>query len=168
MSDVKRRDFLRGGVAGLAVATGLAPLSDAKQAEAATPAKTVDYPIIDIAPLASIEPGSEIAFDYPDENSPAVLLRMADPVESGIGPDKDIVAYSMLCTHKGCPLNYLADRKMLVCPCHWSSFDPAKGGRMIIGQASQSLPQMQLDIRDGMVRAVGVDGLIYGRHTNIL
>ena len=74
----------------------------------------------------------------------------------------------MLCTHKGCPLNYVADRKSLVCPCHWSSFDPSKGGRLVIGQASQSLPQMQLDIQDGMVRAVGLDGLIYGRHTNIL
>jgi len=89
-------------------------------------------------------------------------------VTGGIGPNKDIVAYSMLCTHKGCPLNYLADRQMLVCPCHWSSFDPAKGGRLVIGQASQSLPSVQLDVADGMVRATGVDGLIYGRHTNIL
>ena len=37
MSDVKRRDFLRGGVAGLAVATGLAPLGEGKKAEAMNP-----------------------------------------------------------------------------------------------------------------------------------
>lgn len=168
MSDVKRRDVLRGGVAGLAVAAGLAPIPSAGGAKAAVAETAPDYPVVDIAPLASIPPGTEIAFDYPDENSPAVLLRLAEPAEQGVGPDADIVAYSMLCTHKGCPLNYLPERKMLVCPCHWSSFDPAKAGRIIIGQASQALPQMRLEVSDGMVRAVGVDGLIYGRHTNIL
>ncbi len=168
MADVDRRRFLQGGVAGLAVASGLAPAIKPGEAEAATKDASPNYPSVDIVPLASIPPGAEIAFDYPDENSPAVLLRLDQPAEGGIGPDKDIVAFSMLCTHKGCPLNFLADQKSLVCPCHWSSFDPAKAGRLVIGQASQSLPQMQLEVRDGMVRAVGVDGLIYGRHTNIL
>lgn len=168
MADVDRRRFLQGGVAGLAVASGLAPAIKPDTAKAAATKPTASYPSVDIAPLGSIAPGSEIAFDYPDENSPAVLLRLDQPAEGGIGPNKDIVAFSMLCTHKGCPLNFLADQKSLVCPCHWSSFDPAKGGRLVIGQASQSLPQMQLDVRDGMVRAVGIDGLIYGRHTNIL
>ena len=168
MADVNRRRFLQGGVAGLAVASGLAPVIKTGKAKAATTEASPSYPSVDIAPLTSIVPGSEIAFDYPDENSPAVLLRMDQPAEGGIGPDKDIVAFSMLCTHKGCPLNYLADQKSLVCPCHWSSFDPAKGGRLVIGQASQSLPQMQLEVQDGMVRAVGIEALIYGRHTNIL
>jgi arsenite oxidase small subunit len=168
MAEVNRRNFLKGSVAGLAVASGLAPVGVADEAKAATPTKPTVYPVVDIAPLASIPPGTEIPFDYPDENSPAMLLRLGEAVENGVGPDKDIVAFSMLCTHKGCPLNYLADRKMLVCPCHWSSFDPSKAGRLVIGQASQALPQMQLDINDGMVRAVDVDGLIYGRHTNIL
>jgi arsenite oxidase small subunit len=168
MADVNRRRFLQGGVAGLAVASGLAPAARPKKAEAAATDAQPNYPSLDIAPLESIPPGAEIAFDYPDENSPAVLLRLGAPADGGVGPDGDIVAFSMLCTHKGCPLNYLAERKMLVCPCHWSSFDPAKAGRLIIGQASQSLPQMRLEVRDGMVRAVGIDGLIYGRHTNIL
>jgi arsenite oxidase small subunit len=168
MMDVKRRNFLKGGVASLAVASGLVGVGNQGAAEAATPQPENTYPTVDIAPLVSIPPGTEVAFDYPDEASPSVLLRLGKPAEGGIGPEKDIVAFSLLCTHKGCPLNYVADRKTLVCPCHWSSFDPSKGGRLVIGQASQSLPQMQLDIQDGMVRAVGLDGLIYGRHTNIL
>ncbi|MEK9753893.1 MAG: arsenate reductase (azurin) small subunit [Rhodospirillaceae bacterium] len=167
MRDVRRRDFLKGGVAvaaGVGVAAKVMPTAaETKKAEAA-PA----YPSVDIAPLVSIPPGTEIPFDYPDGNSPAVLLRLKQPADGGVGPDRDIVAFSLLCTHKGCPLNFLADRQMLVCPCHWSSFDPAKGGRLIIGQASQSLPQMTLEVKEGMVRAVGIEGLIYGRHTNIL
>ena len=163
MSGVNRRDFIKTSVAGIAAATTVG--AAAKSPNAAT--KT-EYPVVDVAPLGSLAPGAEVAFDYPDADSPAVLLRLAAPVAGGIGPNKDIVAYSMLCTHKGCPLNYLADRQMLVCPCHWSSFDPAKSGRLGIEQASQSLPSVQLDVADGMVRATGVDGLIYGRHTNIL
>jgi arsenite oxidase small subunit len=125
-------------------------------------------PAVAVAPLAELQPGGAIGFAYPDEESPAVLLRLAGPVDGGIGPGQDIVAFSTLCTHKGCPVAYHAERQMLICPCHWSSFDPAKGGRMIIGQASQGLPKITLRIEAGMVEAVGLEGLIYGRHTNIL
>lgn len=163
MSGVNRRDFIKTSVAGIAAATTVGAAAKSSKAAVKT-----EYPIVDVAPLDSLAPGAEVTFDYPDADSPSVLLRLSAPVDGGIGPNKDIVAYSMLCTHKGCPLNYLADRQMLVCPCHWSSFDPAKGGRLVIGQASQSLPSVQLDVANGMVRATGVDGLIYGRHTNIL
>ena len=168
MMDLKRRNFLKGGVAGVAVASGLVGVGKKADAEAETTKPIGLYPKLTIAPLDSILPQTEMPFDYPDENSPAILLRLDQSAEGGIGSNRDIVAFSMLCTHKGCPLNFVKDRKALVCPCHWSSFDPVKGGRLVIGQASQSLPRMQLDIKDGMVRAVGVDGLIYGRHTNIL
>jgi len=163
MSTVNRRDFIKTGVAVLAAAPTVGVSSRIASAASATA-----FPAVDIAPLESIQVGAELAFEYPDPDAPSLLLRMPEPVLGGAGPNKDIVAYSMLCTHKGCPLNYLADQRMLVCPCHWSSFDPAKGGRLIIGQASQSLPQIRLEIANGMVRAVGMDGLIYGRHTNIL
>jgi len=156
-----RREMLSlGAMAG--VAAGVGPT---QWAAAETPAT---FPTATVTPLAELEPGAEIAFDYPDADSPAVLLRFAGPVDGGIGPDQSIVAYSLLCTHKGCPVAYNAERKMLICPCHWSSFDPAKRGRMIIGQASQGLPQITLRIEAGMIEAVGVEGLIYGRHTNIL
>ena len=162
MTGVNRRDFIKTGAAGLAAATvaGVAPPTSASQ--------TTDYLAIDVAMLDTLEPGAEVAFEYPDANAPSILLRLKEAVPGGVGPGKDIVAYSMLCTHKGCPLNFLSERQMLVCPCHWSSFDPGKKGRLVIGQASQSLPMIQLEIRGGMVRAVGMDGLIYGRHTNIL
>lgn len=159
-----RRDFLRlggaaGVVAGAAIGERVAPPAQAQSS---------GYPVTDVAKLADIEVGKEVTFAYPDEDSPAVLVRLDSAAQGGIGPDESIVAFSLLCTHKGCVVGYKADRKMLLCPCHWSSFDPAKGGRLIIGQASAPLPQITLRISDGTVQAVGVDGLIYGRHTNIL
>ena len=39
---------------------------------------------------------------------------------------------------------------------------------MIIGQGSENLPRITLRVANGTVEAVGVEGLIYGRLTNIL
>jgi arsenite oxidase small subunit len=169
---MSRRDFLVVGAAGVAGAVAAPCLSrNAAAADAASPAKAAmakEFPVVDVAPLAAIGPGAQIAFNYPDADSPAVLVALPAPATGGVGPNNRLVAFSILCTHKGCPVNYLAERRMFVCPCHWSSFDPAKRGNMVIGQGSQPLPQIALRVKDGVVQAHGVDGLIYGRHTNIL
>lgn len=156
-----RRDFLRLGGAGLALAA-------AGSAAAQTTKDGSSYPIVNVAKLGDIAPGAEISFEYPDAQSPAVLLRLAAPARGGIGPGESIVAFSALCTHKGCPVSYRAERGMFICPCHWSTFDPGKNGALVIGQASEALPQIRLQVSGGIVQAVGVEGLIYGRHTNIL
>jgi len=161
---VSRRQVLSlGAAAGVAVGTGTIRVTSANTSPPAP-----QMPEVKIAALAAIEPGAEIAFSYPDPRSPAILLRLEAAVEGGVGPDQSIVAYSRLCTHKGCPVAWNARQKMLICPCHWSSFDPALKGRLIIGQASQGLAQIILRVSAADVYAVGVDGLIYGRQTNIL
>jgi arsenite oxidase small subunit len=148
------------GVAGLVAASALPGLA----AEATAAA----YPVLDVAPLASIVPGASLAFSYPDDDSSALLVRLSEPGMGGVGPNREIVAFSVFCTHKGCPVDYRADRRMLICPCHWSTFDPAKAGAMVIGQGSAALPQISLEVKAGTVRATGITGLIYGRHTNIV
>lgn len=160
---VTRRDFIR-----ISSATTLAGSLPAVAAAAAPPAKPASFPVKDIAQAGALKVDAPLAFTYPDESSPAVLLRLKQPAAGGIGPGNAIVAYSVLCTHKGCPVSYRAERKLLICPCHWSSFDPAKAGQMVIGQGSEPLPQIALRLQGDTVQAIGVDGLIYGRHTNIL
>ena len=93
---------------------------------------------------------------------------MDEEVPGGVGPDSSVVAYSTLCTHKGCPVSYKPEHHLLICPCHWSTFDPAREGGLVIGQASQALARIELRVESGMAVAVGVDGLIYGRHTNLV
>lgn len=158
-----RREFVQmtgAGTAALSVA-GIPLASTAAQAQ-------TGYPVADVASLSSLAPGDAVGFNYPDESSPALLLRLTDAAADGVGPDQSIVAYSILCTHKGCPVSYKPEQRMLICPCHWSTFDPARNGSMVIGQASQPLPRIELGVEGDMVRATGVVGLIYGRHTNIL
>ena len=167
---LSRRDFLKvsgGCVAGVPVlVAGSAATAPSAGAQAAGEANA--YPAMDIARLSQLKPGDSVAFNYPDESSPALLLRLQQAAEGGVGDDSTVVAFSMLCTHKGCPVSFKAEQQLLICPCHWSTFDPAKEGTLVIGQASTSLPRIELAVAGDMVRAVGVDGLIYGRHTNVL
>ena len=131
-------------------------------------AQTAGYPLQPIIALDELSPGTTVAFAYPDDRSPALLLRMSSEVLAGVGPDASIVAFSTLCTHKGCPVSYKPEHHLLVCPCHWSTFDPEKAGTLVIGQASQALPRIELRVESGMIVATGVEGLIYGRHTNLV
>jgi ubiquinol-cytochrome c reductase iron-sulfur subunit len=65
-----------------------------------------------------------------------------------------LVAYSKICTHAGCAVSIprsplyppRAPRPALVCPCHYSTFDPAKGADVIFGPAGRALPQLPLSI----------------------
>ena len=156
------------------IAAGCSTLSTSLVAELvpsiaiAAAAPTNPYPRIDIVSIDALKEEVPIAFNYPDASSPALLVQLRESAAGGVGPDKRIVAFSRLCTHKGCPVAYRPERKLFICPCHWSSFDPAKAGQMVIGQGSEPLPQIALELNGKTVQAVGVSGLIFGRETNIL
>ena len=75
-----------------------------------------------------------------------------------------ILAYSKVCTHAGCAISlYRAPLfqpneppPAFVCPCHYSTFNPATGGTVIFGPAGRPLPQLPLEIgRDRGLRAGG-------------
>ena len=162
---VTRRRFIKltsVTAASTTIANGILP--NALAAEA----KTVAYPVVNVTEIAALKVDTPLSFSYPDASSPAVLLRMRQAAAGGVGPGNSVVAFSVLCTHKGCPVGYRPERRLLICPCHWSSFDPAKAGQMVIGQGSQALPQIVLRVQNGTVQAIGIEGLVYGRHTNIL
>ena len=163
---VDRRDFIKvsvSGVAGVVLPSGSVSIAHGEEIS-----EQAGFPVLDIAPLSEVLHRTVLQFFYPDEMSPSILIRLEEPGLNGVGPNNEIVAYSQMCTHKGCPVGYRPERKMLICPCHWSTFDPARAGTMVIGQASQSLPQIVLRVKGEIVQAVGISGLIYGRRTNII
>jgi ubiquinol-cytochrome c reductase iron-sulfur subunit len=60
---------------------------------------------------------------------------------------ENIVAYSRICTHVGCPVGlYEETTHHLLCPCHQSTFDAAKGAEVIFGPAPRPLPQLPLTV----------------------
>lgn len=132
-----RRRFIRGtGAAGAgAVAAGVIP-----PRVAAAGTGRADYPVKPIVELSALAPGTTVPFTYPDDRAPALLLRMNEAALGGVGPDSSIVAFSTLCTHKGCPVAYRPEHRLLICPCHWSSFDPAKAGGLSSGRPARRWP----------------------------
>ena len=165
--DAGRRQFLRGGAfatVGAAAATMLP-----QQARASTAAARVSYPSNRLANVADLKANEPLDIAYPDAESPGVLLKLGTAVEGGVGPDGDIVAYSVLCPHKGWTMTYNAGDKTLNCPGHFSRFDCEAGGQQVWGHATQNLPQFELRVDDkGDIYAEGVDELIYGRLSNVL
>ena len=75
-----------------------------------------------------------------------------------------ILAYSKICPHAGCAISlyrYPTNQPTsagpaFTCPCHYSSFSPGDGGRLIFGPAGRALPQLPLTIdAQGYLRAAG-------------
>lgn len=172
---LSRRRFLQSaGTAGtLAVGMFAFPLGLTQVVQAIAPNTvriTRTYPRLKIARLADLVEGQPIDFQYPLQEHRNFIVKLGAPVRDGVGPGGDVVAFNYLCTHMGCPLNgqYQHEHKMLgPCPCHFSRFDLAKNGTMILGQATQSLPQVQLQVEKGEIYAVAVSGLVYGYRDNL-
>jgi ubiquinol-cytochrome c reductase iron-sulfur subunit len=57
----------------------------------------------------------------------------------------NIVAYSKICTHVGCPVAlYEQTTHHILCPCHQSTFDAPTGATVIFGPAPRPLPQLPM------------------------
>ena len=93
-----------------------------------------------------------------------------------------LVAFSNICTHMGCALVPAAKSSSLEdtylagpCPCHMTMFDLSRGGMIVIGPATEALPQLSLKLIEPaktMVRIIDwigdksvPYGLPYGRTT---
>jgi len=101
--------------------------------------------------------------------SPLVVIRL-DPAELHLPADRagwapqGILAYSKVCTHAACAIALFRTPKFeptqprpaLVCPCHYSTFDPSRAGEVIAGPAGRALPQLPLYVDPaGVLRAAG-------------
>jgi ubiquinol-cytochrome c reductase iron-sulfur subunit len=182
---LKRRRLLAGAGASAGTAIGLALLAPAVSlgpifdlaAFARTPwrrgRRLVDEAGVPITAAAIRE--LEFTTAYPEGASrdeigaPVVLVRL-DPAALRLPASRQswapggILAYSKVCTHAGCaialyraPLFEPVEQPPgLVCPCHYSTFDPATGGTVVFGPAGRALPQLPLRIdRNGNLRAGG-------------
>jgi ubiquinol-cytochrome c reductase iron-sulfur subunit len=59
----------------------------------------------------------------------------------------NIVAYSKICTHVGCPAAlYEQTTHHILCPCHQSTFDATRGAKVVFGPATRPLPQLPIGL----------------------
>ncbi len=58
-------------------------------------------------------------------------------------------AFSAVCTHQGCVVEKVEDGE-ISCPCHGSRFD-VEDGDVTSGPATEPLPEIKVEVRDGQV-----------------
>lgn len=142
----------------------------------------VSGPAQKLAALSDLpEDWSEVEFFY--DNRPCTLLRVPRSVAGGVQAGRDagvdagerhFVAFSRVCTHLACPVNLVKDIEVLAfaynyrppkgerhpqlgCRCHYSVFDPMRGGEAVFGKATLPLPRVRLEIRGNDLYATGIE-----------
>ena len=123
-----RREVIR--IAGVAVTSVIAALAGGSL----RPKKAAPNSVI--AKLSEVNIGATKLFTARD-GSPAILFR----TKAGV------FAYSRICTHQGCTVNYEALGNVLSCPCHGARFDPTNGAKVIAGPAPTPLPKISVSIQ---------------------
>jgi menaquinol-cytochrome c reductase iron-sulfur subunit len=58
-------------------------------------------------------------------------------------------AFSVHCTHLGCPVRWFGDAKLFLCPCHGGVYNA--DGSVAAGPPPHPLPQYPVRVRDGQV-----------------
>ncbi len=98
-----------------------------------------------IANKNSLVVGNPVYFEYPT-GYPNMLVLQADG---------SLIAFSTLCTHVCCQLQYVPSAKEYGCPCHGSIFDAT--GTVLQGPAYVDLPRVTLNVdSNGYITPTGV------------
>lgn len=158
---MSRRRFLLAGGTVVAVATlgGLPGMAEAAQMLRA------GYERRKVGSVSALQKGIPVEFAYPYPEVRNLLVQLGAEAGGGVGPGKDIVAFNQQCTHMGGSLaGTYKDRHQVLgpCPLHLTTFDLTRHGMVVSGHATESLPQIVLEIEGDDIYAVGVQGLVYG------
>jgi len=133
---VDRRGFIRiSSIAGLTVAAvGLGRLFP--KSAAATVSATPQNIIED----SSLSIGETFNFTS-KSGSPAVLFKS----KTGV------YAYSAVCTHEGCTVQYNSASKNLQCGCHGAVFDPESDGNALSGPTNKPLTKIKVAVEGAWI-----------------
>lgn len=115
------------------------------------------------------------SLEFVYQGTPALLLRTPRPTLGGLSTasGQHFIAFSRLCTHQKCPVVVVRDPEVLAlaynyrteeaqhpqlgCPCHYSVFDPLKGGQAVFGQATLPLSRIALELDGEQLLATGIE-----------
>lgn len=160
----ERRDALKLMV-GISIITCLGAFLNILRSLGVSQITFPEWPRVKIANIRELKVGEPIQFSYPLEETPAIVVKLGKPVEGGVGPDKDIVAYNIICQHLGCicrfyreddPDNIYKGKNVIYCPCHGGWYDAENLGKVLSGPPLCALPmvKLELDEKTGDIYAV--------------
>ena len=132
---IDRRGFIRiSSLAALTVAAvGLGRIFPKKTA-------TVSAGPLNIIENSALTIGKTFNFTS-KSGSPAVLFKS----KTGV------YAYSAVCTHEGCTVQYNSASKNLQCGCHGAVFDPESDGSAIAGPTNKPLPKIKVAVEGAWI-----------------
>ena len=171
--DASRRSFLKRslGLAVVLVIAGIAAVTKSLWTPSAAPTGT--FPRIKVANIADLQTNAYVTFDYPLVGESNMIVKLGVAATGGVGPDGDVVAFSIVCQHLGCVVGYQASNSHTpgpagACPCHGSVYDFINGAKVVAGPAPRPLPQVNLEFDEatGDIYAVGMGPpTIFGHNT---
>jgi Rieske Fe-S protein len=85
----------------------------------------------------NLTPAQALSYVDPGSGDPALLMRLANG---------QYVSYDAGCTHGACTVAYDTTRRLMVCPCHGATFDPARGAAVVVGPAKDPLYQLPVRV----------------------
>lgn len=107
---------------------------------------------VKITGAGELQVGDSKVFHYPDEHSPALLIRTSE---------REYRSYNIKCTHLQCPVFWDKSEGKLLCPCHNGSFS-VEDGSVLAGPPPRPLPRVLIDVRQDGIYAVGLGGVVNG------
>ena len=110
--------------------------SDESGASAAPTGQTQPSGPVTIAQVSDVPVGTVFAFTNPSDGVPAYLLQPA----AG-----KFLAYSAVCTHQGCIVNYDSTGMQFMCPCHGAKYD-GTSGQPVSGPAPTGLTPISVSV----------------------
>lgn len=95
-----------------------------------------------VAAATSVPVGRAVSFTAPDGNPGWVVHPSGDT----------FVAFSAVCTHNGCTVQFDPSTVEFVCPCHGGVFD-GRNGQVLQGPPSSPLASIRVQVVNGQIRA---------------
>lgn len=95
-----------------------------------------------LAPVSAVPIGQGRRFTDPQSGQPAWLLRPSRA---------DVLAFSAVCTHAGCAVDYDASANEFICPCHGGRYS-AQSGAVLGGPPPAPLSKIPARIENSEIR----------------
>lgn len=135
---MKRRDFIT--CVGLAYLVSSLPVKVAASSQETTVISSTSGAWQTVGTIAELDKNGQLL----NENSPVGSVLVI-----GNSQSKNLVAVNPTCTHMGCTVEWLAEEKIFLCPCHASEFK--LNGNMQTGPATKPLSNYEVKIEGDLV-----------------
>ena len=106
-----------------------------------------------VGPVGNFKVGETVQVAV-DDPSPLPWAGIVSKTSLWLRRDSDLEfrAFAVNCTHLGCPIRWLQDASLFMCPCHGGVFD--QNGNVAGGPPQVPLPQFDVRINNGQVEVL--------------